>query len=67
MTPEQLEAIRADTERALLLWLADNPVLADDGQPIVWMDGRPVALDVAMALHYLNVDIWSTTDVLGDR
>ena len=53
MTPEERRALQNDVDTALLRWIEAHSVLTADGEPIVWPDGRPVALDVGLALRVL--------------
>lgn len=55
-TEDEFARLRDDAERALLAWLREDqhPMLSDDGHAMVWSNGRPVALDVALALRALD-------------
>jgi hypothetical protein len=55
-TTPDLAKMERDAAAALVRWLDEHPVLADDGSPAVWADGMPVALDV---LHVLvELEAW---------
>jgi hypothetical protein len=49
-----LAKIERDAIRALELWLEEHPVLTEDGRPLEWSDGVPVALDVLDVLIALR-------------
>ena len=54
---DDLEALQGEVDAALLAWLRDPErprLIAENGRPVVWGDGRPVALDVGLALHLLG-------------
>lgn len=40
---DELERAAAD---ALMAWLEEHPPIGEEGHPLVWSDGKPVALDV---------------------
>ena len=58
---------------ALQQFVAEKKILADDGQYMRYMDGRPIALDVAMAKEVLRRLLptvrafeWGWVDQRGD-
>lgn len=42
------------SKKALIAWLRERPLLADDGRAMVHTDGMPIALDVLRVLVALR-------------
>ena len=51
---DKVDALERDAVKALLRWLDQHPVLAEDGDPLIWTDGKPVALDVLQVIATLR-------------
>jgi hypothetical protein len=43
----QVDKLEREAVKALLLWLEDHgPLIAPDGRPMLFADGKPVSLEV---------------------
>jgi hypothetical protein len=45
-TETQLDELEREAVKALLLWVEEHPLVAEDGRPMISSDGKPVALEV---------------------
>jgi hypothetical protein len=50
----RVDEIEQEAVEALERWLYDHCPVADNGEPTVWADGRPVALDVLRVIEALR-------------